>query len=298
MNTKEESPICQVCGAPFDGGPIVYCASCDTPHHKDCWNYLGHCSTFGCYTTIEAQKPSIVAINRKSDILIIDENTPVKELVDAEQMLDMASDYELTRSNPYMRMDLDTPLENFTFWSALLTGLASVWALSAAAEISPLLIGASLALGITYTAIDCTYLLDNRTRTVYYYRRVFGVTTRYRVCDYDEIHMVAVKGTRHKSKHSTWWNYGVVFITKDGDVFPVSTEKHEDYQHACRIADILADLTHSTAKHGFRAHELIVVDRPSGPLVKYEPYSIMNHPFLLLLYLFIVFFWLALMIGH
>ena len=299
MSTKEDIPICQICGAPFDGSPVVYCNSCDTPHHKDCWDYLGHCSTFGCYaTSIKGRQQVASNHSSEGEVLIIDEDTPEKELVDVDQMLDMASDFEITRAKPFMRMDLDTPLENFTFWSALLTGLASLWALSAAAEISPLLIGTSLALGITYTAIDCTYLLDNRSRTVYYFRRVFGITTRYHVCSYDDIHTVAVKGTRHKSKHSTWWNYGVVFITRDGDVIPVSTEKYEEYRHACSIADILGNVTNSPVNHGHRAHELIVVQRPSGPIVRYEEYSMMNHPLLLLLYLFIVLLWIALMAAH
>src|SRR5262245_37329116 len=29
---------CQVCGAELTGD-LVYCASCDTPHHRDCWKY-------------------------------------------------------------------------------------------------------------------------------------------------------------------------------------------------------------------------------------------------------------------
>lgn len=29
-------------------GVVVSCPSCATPHHEDCWEYLGGCSTFGC----------------------------------------------------------------------------------------------------------------------------------------------------------------------------------------------------------------------------------------------------------
>ena len=38
---------CQVCGAELTGD-LVYCASCDTPHHRDCWQYFGGCSTYAC----------------------------------------------------------------------------------------------------------------------------------------------------------------------------------------------------------------------------------------------------------
>jgi hypothetical protein len=41
-------PICKVCGEVIDGGPVVLCASCRTPHHRECWEYVGACSIYGC----------------------------------------------------------------------------------------------------------------------------------------------------------------------------------------------------------------------------------------------------------
>jgi hypothetical protein len=38
---------CQVCGEGLHG-TIVYCASCQTPHHLDCWQYIGSCSVYAC----------------------------------------------------------------------------------------------------------------------------------------------------------------------------------------------------------------------------------------------------------
>ena len=38
---------CQVCGAELVS-EVVYCASCRTPHHEECWRYTGECSTFAC----------------------------------------------------------------------------------------------------------------------------------------------------------------------------------------------------------------------------------------------------------
>jgi hypothetical protein len=40
-------PICEVCGDPITGHHVV-CASCKTPFHRDCWSFVGACSTFGC----------------------------------------------------------------------------------------------------------------------------------------------------------------------------------------------------------------------------------------------------------
>ena len=38
---------CQICGASLEG-TLVRCARCSTPHHADCWEYAGICSTYGC----------------------------------------------------------------------------------------------------------------------------------------------------------------------------------------------------------------------------------------------------------
>ncbi|MBI4860803.1 MAG: hypothetical protein HY815_11155 [Candidatus Riflebacteria bacterium] len=40
--------ICQVCGQSFDGPNAVFCVLCETPHHRDCWEYNGRCTLYGC----------------------------------------------------------------------------------------------------------------------------------------------------------------------------------------------------------------------------------------------------------
>jgi hypothetical protein len=45
--TARPDSHCQVCGEGLQGN-IVYCASCGTPHHLDCWQYVGHCSVYAC----------------------------------------------------------------------------------------------------------------------------------------------------------------------------------------------------------------------------------------------------------
>ena len=42
-----EGAICQVCGELLQS-QIVQCRSCGTPHHEECWEYFGMCSTYGC----------------------------------------------------------------------------------------------------------------------------------------------------------------------------------------------------------------------------------------------------------
>ncbi len=41
-------PICKVCGDLIGDAPWVTCTTCLTPHHRDCWEFIGACSIFGC----------------------------------------------------------------------------------------------------------------------------------------------------------------------------------------------------------------------------------------------------------
>lgn len=44
---KDASARCMVCGEALQSD-VIYCRSCRTPHHRDCWSYSGGCSTYGC----------------------------------------------------------------------------------------------------------------------------------------------------------------------------------------------------------------------------------------------------------
>jgi hypothetical protein len=50
-NPKETAIIvpgeCPICGQAFRDS-VVWCATCKTPHHKDCFSYAGHCAVYGC----------------------------------------------------------------------------------------------------------------------------------------------------------------------------------------------------------------------------------------------------------
>jgi Prokaryotic RING finger family 1 len=43
-----EHVTCQVCGDEIAGHEMVYCQRCKTPHHDECWQYVGACSVYGC----------------------------------------------------------------------------------------------------------------------------------------------------------------------------------------------------------------------------------------------------------
>ena len=47
MQVDAAAGECQVCLEKVDSR-VVYCAKCRTPHHEECWSYMGMCSTYGC----------------------------------------------------------------------------------------------------------------------------------------------------------------------------------------------------------------------------------------------------------
>lgn len=49
-SAEEDSgpPVCKVCGEVIEGGPVMLCSVCRTPHHRECWEYVGACSIYGC----------------------------------------------------------------------------------------------------------------------------------------------------------------------------------------------------------------------------------------------------------
>ena len=55
---------CQVCGTPVELPAPVTCELCETPHHEDCWRYLGSCSTYACLGLKIAPVEQVTAVSR------------------------------------------------------------------------------------------------------------------------------------------------------------------------------------------------------------------------------------------
>jgi hypothetical protein len=47
MSVDAAAGDCQVCSERMESR-VVYCGKCRTPHHEECWSYVGQCSTYGC----------------------------------------------------------------------------------------------------------------------------------------------------------------------------------------------------------------------------------------------------------
>lgn len=47
VETRALTGICPVCSTAL-AAPVLRCDRCDTPHHEQCWDYLGRCAVYGC----------------------------------------------------------------------------------------------------------------------------------------------------------------------------------------------------------------------------------------------------------
>lgn len=45
--SEQASGHCPICLSTLTD-PLVRCPRCRSPHHRQCWEYLGHCATYGC----------------------------------------------------------------------------------------------------------------------------------------------------------------------------------------------------------------------------------------------------------
>jgi hypothetical protein len=52
-----EQVVCRVCGEEIREG-LVFCRRCKTPHHRECWQYVGRCCVFACGET-EFREPQV-----------------------------------------------------------------------------------------------------------------------------------------------------------------------------------------------------------------------------------------------
>ncbi len=62
-----ENQVCDVCGKPFNTeSDIVVCPECGTPHHRECWNELGHCVNKDKHSEVFEWKPVINELDHNS----------------------------------------------------------------------------------------------------------------------------------------------------------------------------------------------------------------------------------------
>lgn len=132
-----------------------------------------------------------------------------------------------------VRLDVETPLE----WFFIILGIAGIIATIAQiadpADRNPMYILGGIATTVfsfyARSNIDCTYIINNMMKILYYRRTIFGYTTENPVCNFSDIHAVTVQGHYKSQKHGGHWDYWVVLILKSGKTIDVSDScRHND----------------------------------------------------------------------
>ncbi|WP_337177619.1 RING finger protein [Paludisphaera sp.] len=54
----EGPPVCKVCGEAVVEGQATICDTCGAPHHRDCWEFVGWCSIYGCGGKVGRSTPA------------------------------------------------------------------------------------------------------------------------------------------------------------------------------------------------------------------------------------------------
>lgn len=281
---EDEGPTCQVCGEARTGAAEVACAECGTLHHRDCWDYVGHCSIFGCKgrSWTRPHEGEIV-------VLQIDEDTPTPRLPMASRARGtnvpsarantgvgapvQRSMYILSRAvdltGNRVRLDLSTPLENTIGLFAFMSFLIAFSMMEIAQyALFPALFGVFMT--FLWFQTDCTYILNNETRSLDYRRHVFTWQEEYPVAAFQDILVVTTKGTYHTSKHSRWWEYRPVAILRNGSILELTDSMKNDL----RVPDdnARAFALHIGARYvpGQRERELHVRWHQGSPVVHHR----------------------------
>ena len=202
MGENDEKVLCQVCGTPIEG-QVIYCRNCKTPHHADCWDYVGHCSTFacGCEASTSDRSKELAA-----DGLRIDEQgvawqgrrrVSLKTASGRGKFIRGLDGSNIPINSEKSDLDLDTPLESYL----QLTSLFAVLATFALADILGKTIGGffielvwplAFILMLIRVSIKCSYVLDNENEKLLYFRSCLGFVWEWEICDFDEIEEVRV----------------------------------------------------------------------------------------------------------
>ena len=265
-------PLCQVCGEEIAEHLCVYCANCATAHHRDCWNYLGHCSTFACGSKLRAQKAPKsrlhehpIKINDAGIGWVGSKRVSLPTPNRPHTILTHVDGTYTDTDRQHARLDLDTPLEIFlqksSLWLLLLAGLV---ALLNAAFYTQLLLFFSLMMIFTRLFVECTYVLDNVREEILYSRSIFGLTETWKICDFTEVKSVAISARREEiGPNAKGFKYCAVLELPYGVHVQISDETTE---HS-RVAGFCRQLAeHLGSKSLITSHNPIEFNKNQGNL--------------------------------
>ncbi len=68
--------LCPVCGVSVESKEALACVACSSPHHKECWDYTGGCSLFGCGSQKSQEFSAVQSKLRGKEMTITEKTQP------------------------------------------------------------------------------------------------------------------------------------------------------------------------------------------------------------------------------
>lgn len=256
--------VCQVCGDSLLEGDLVYCAYCKTPHHHDCWQYTRQCSTYGCGCRHCIDSPpkdggagpgddKVIKIDGEGFGWLAGRKVRLS-IKPSERLVNLGSARHSGMnefSNSYSRLDIDTMLENFITALAIFVLLAGIlFGLRGPIkqfDWQSIQLGLFLSTILMFVRmfIDCTYVLDNRSRLLLYSRSIFGFTSTWKICEFSEIVSLGISAEKEETDSGQSIAYSIVLELPTHTCIAVS-EPETDFDKVDGYATVMA--THLETK--------------------------------------------------
>ncbi len=206
---------CQLCEKTITNNDVLYCKSCDAPHHSACWDIGSCCSSEGCSAKEFSVRPQKMR------------STPKEE----EASVELESN-EQDRGNRHHRLELSTPLESGLPILAILLVLLGFGAASSrfgkeAWNLAKILWPIALFLAGLRLFVDCAYVLDNVTKELLYVMHFFGTCKSWRVCGFDDILCVKINNEEHRGRRGLSNLYTVLLVLRNDTRVLISEKTSE-----------------------------------------------------------------------
>jgi hypothetical protein len=121
-------------------------------------------------------------------------------------------------------------------------GLVGFVVLIASGEvlISVLVLALALSSGYLWSKTDDYLVVQPQEKMIFYHKKFLGTTEMEPYIPFDHISTLAVEGTFHKGKDSSWWTHKTVAVTRDGEMIALSDDLKNGFHSCCAFANALA----------------------------------------------------------
>jgi hypothetical protein len=232
----EPGSRCLICGEGLKA-ELVWCTSCSTPSHKDCFSYNGRCPIFGCqgmrFRTSESPRDrGVTWIEVKDDTgravpqsYIVDFTSTREGTAGVMILLGLFGMLMFGSPPKGFRGHWNFPYYEFPFYVSLAVGLIA---------------------GVLRLGFNDYRIVDAKSKTIWLHSHFFGVRTTTVETTFAQVREVVLahRESCYKGNWSRKWH--VWLRLKDGSAFQMTDEESQSIPHETspvNTADVAAEKT-------------------------------------------------------